>query len=278
MIKPKAVPIEYKFRVREEKNGILSILPKGNYMERQVHFLNPSAVEILQQCDGKKTIEEITSYMQKEYPDVESEVIANDVNECLDSLKDLGLLEEGSVQTELTSVNGFCVRIAQEKDFKRISKYLIPFLDEPENRKSLDLSYLPVPYVSYYPAVAIRSRQFHSKEIFYIAENEGEIVGVTSLAAIGMPLRSTQVGLFTVNSDVPGGGEKVANDMFDTISEAAHKFGFLKLKCGLNNEDNEMKLKDFISGRGFNIEATLENELGIDRHIYIYTLFLNGKG
>lgn len=277
MIKPKAIDLESKFKIRQEKEGIVSVLPGGDYCDRQVHFLNPTAVEVLEQCNGEHSVEEITAHIHSLYPEVEAAMIGNDVRECLDSLGELGMLEEESISDQVMGTN-YCVRIAGEKDYKRIADYLLPLLEEPKKQSDLEIAYLPVPYVSYYPAVAVRSRQFHSKEIFYLVEEGGKIIAVTSLAAIGMPLKSAQIGLFAVNGANGNGasGEKsIASDLLKTVTEAARKFGFVKLKCGLNNQDGDDGFQDFIQQNEFNLEATLENELGHGKHIYIYTLFFN---
>ena len=88
----KPIPRPEGFKIRSEHDDVLSVFPLDPDSGRQVHFLNPNATFIYRQCDGKQTVAAITRALIKAYPELEKDQARRDVESCLHSLAELGLV------------------------------------------------------------------------------------------------------------------------------------------------------------------------------------------
>ena len=81
----------FSFR-REEKEGYISVR-STNLPRLQELFLNRTTQNILKKCNGSNTVEQIIRIISDMYPDIQRQVIANDVVKNLSVLSRFQLIE-----------------------------------------------------------------------------------------------------------------------------------------------------------------------------------------
>jgi MoaA/NifB/PqqE/SkfB family radical SAM enzyme len=261
------------FRAREELNGIRSIFPyklKDSAVRaiRQVHFLNRTGAKIFELCNGENSSEDIIRVMHSRFPTMDSEVLEKDVLECLHNMRNLGLIdwEEECDQPK----KGIYARIAEEKDIKDISDFVIQRLNGKKNNLA-EYSYQPVCLDSYYSPIAIRVRSFHNKEIYSLLTIDGKIRAVASLGAMGPPLKSSQISMFLVDSIV---SDTDANTFMEFQLSMIEKLELSKLKCGITPETSKPAFINFLKNNQFRHEATLKSEMGHGKDVVIFSRLL----
>jgi hypothetical protein len=253
--------------LRDEKSGIRSYFPLQNSWNRQVHFMNKTAVQIFELCDGKNDCEDIARILGTSYPGVDQDTLMQDVKECLRTLKSHEFIDweedpnSGDTQAE--------TRLADERDFKKISAFMVRCLSA--DPKELSVSYLPVGSNAYYNPFFIRTRQFHGSEIYFIAEKEGTVAGVASFVPSSYPLKSAQLGCFAVKETLDG---ETATGLLQCMSATLKRVGMAKLKCDLIARIDYLRFRDFLLEHRFHVEATLAGETENNEDILIFSLFI----
>ncbi len=252
-------------RFRDEGKGIRSLFPVRNRNIRQVHFLNRTAVQIYELCNGDNSAEDILNVLRSRFPDVDRLTLEQDMKECLYTLRTLELIawDDG----EQTASKGMTAKVAEERDFKRIASFIASHL-ESNGSSSATLAYMPVHHKAYYLPIAIRMRQFHNREIFFLVEQDGEVCAVASIAAMGPPLKSSQISTFLASE---AGGVDAPRLLLDSIFAMMKRIGLIKLKCGVFPSSNGDEFLSFLLGGGFQQEARLAHEMGRDEDIIIYS-------
>ncbi|MBE7558680.1 radical SAM protein [bacterium] len=267
----KPTPKPEGFKIRSEHDDVMSVFPLDFDCGRQVHFLNPNATFIYRQCDGKRSVAEIARALMKEYPDLPKEQARRDVEACLFALADLGLVEWKKNGRTPPPKAGLLVRFSDETDFKPISSFLSDCIAEQREGRGLPNWYLPVDVAGYYHPVAVRMRQFHSKEICYVLERAGKLLGVGSLTFVAAPLTSSQIGCLAVRGDSAAEHRDLSSILLDGLCRAGRHLGLTKLKCSLLGDEPAAPLARFLSEHGFACEAVLRDELGPGGHYSVYS-------
>ncbi len=84
----KLVPRRKKvFKIRDEKDTKMIVIKKMPFM-----FINRTAAELYELCDGKRDIKEITDIQQQKYPNVPPEKIAIDAIKTLRNMEGMKLV------------------------------------------------------------------------------------------------------------------------------------------------------------------------------------------
>lgn len=84
----KLVPRRRKvFKTRKEKDTMLIVIKKLPFM-----FINRTAAEIYELCDGKRNITEIAEIQQQKYSKVPPEKITSDIIKTLRNMENMRLL------------------------------------------------------------------------------------------------------------------------------------------------------------------------------------------
>jgi hypothetical protein len=84
----KLVPRRKKtFKIRDEKDMKMIVISKLPFM-----FINRTAAELYELCDGKRDIKEITEIQNQKYPDIPPEKIAADAIKTLRNMECMRLL------------------------------------------------------------------------------------------------------------------------------------------------------------------------------------------
>jgi Fe-coproporphyrin III synthase len=274
----KPIGLKEGFKIRMEHGEVMSIFPLDD-AARQVHFLNPNGTFIYRQCDGKNSVEQISEKLAEKHPDLDSESARHDVEECLASMARLGVVQwknNGKVEKPRA---GLVVRFAEEEDFERISEFYMKTLIQKRNGRGRDYWYLPVDVAGYFQPIAVRTRQFHGKELHYLLEQGGRILGLASLSFVAPPLTSAQLSSFVVRGRKREDDADLAGVLMDGMQRAALHLGMTKIKCGFTSKESKSSIYQFMLSQGFCKEARLENELGWGCHYDILSRMLkNGRG
>ena len=120
--------------VRKEHKGYYSVI--GNDGSGGVSMLNRTSMEILDLCDGRRTIREIVDVMHERYPDASEKQLLQDVLGSFDRFEDIGLVVLSTTRPQKHSFRqsgelsvSSCeaeesLRLATENDYPVISGYL----------------------------------------------------------------------------------------------------------------------------------------------------------
>lgn len=270
----KPVSNEEKFKVRCEHDEVMSLFPLENDEGRQVHFLNPNATFLYRQCNGKRSFEELVHSFQEAYPHLDANQSERDVEDCLHSLAELGVIKWKANGKKTKPRAGLVVRFADERDFRRISYFVAGCIGLRKQGKARDHWYLPVDVQGYYHPVAVRTRQFHSREIHYLLERAGKILGVGSLTFVAPPLSSAQIGCLVVKGKNKEEDKDLAAILLDGLSHAGQHLCLTKIKCGVFESELHTPFVQLLQNNGYIQEAILKDEMGVGGHINIFSRML----
>lgn len=265
----KPTPRPEGFKIRSEKDDVMSVFPLDFDCGRQVHFLNPNATFLYRRCDGRRGVPELTAEFMAAYPELDEVRARQDVESCLSAMAELGVIAWKRNGATPPPRAGLVVRFADETDFKAVSAFICRALAERKAGKDQPLWYLPVDVAGYYHPVAVRTRQFHSREVCYLLERGGKLLGVASLTFMAPPLTSAQIGCLAARARSRREQLDLSGVLLDGLVRAGKHLGLTKLKCGLPGIAPEDPLADFLFANGFQVEARLEDELGPGGHFSV---------
>jgi len=119
---------DYLDIIREEKNGYWLVISKDHPEAREL-LLNKTSKEIIDYCDGTKTINEIISLMKSKYPLVPHEKLEKDINRTLAITSRLGLTKwigenPFILDREEPIDEEYSIRIGNEEDLCSIYSFL----------------------------------------------------------------------------------------------------------------------------------------------------------
>lgn len=112
---------------RREKSGYYSLI--GNNGSSSFSMINETAREIIELCDGRKTLGEIFACLRDEYPDAQAETIKRDLFNSIDVLYGLRIIGfENKMDAEMNKLENidsvYSVWIADEEDLPEITSYM----------------------------------------------------------------------------------------------------------------------------------------------------------
>lgn len=264
---------------RNEKNGFLSII-SANDPYAMVQLLNSTAVEIVELCNGKYSINEIISLIQQKYYDTNPVLIKQCVEILLVRLDRSNLINwvkndpffQENLRSGYQLVKNITLKRNSENDFRSIFGFIHLGLIN-DNNIPITLIYMS-PYSSedQYNQLILRNKLFNFKEDFYtiyLRKQPLFLMGVFN----NQPLKSTgTISIAIKHKDVS------LLDMMDIIFPYLNKKmseKITKLNCYIKyNLDMPVEIQNLwikgLENNGFKKEAKLKNEYGkkIDEIIY----------
>lgn len=87
----------------EEKGRILIVSLQGKEKRRELHRLNRTASEVLNMCDGRRTIDQIVQEMSQTYAQTKKGTVTEDVISAIRVME-----EKGLVRFESQSISAEC--------------------------------------------------------------------------------------------------------------------------------------------------------------------------
>ncbi len=266
----------YYFR-REEGNYLSFAVKNGKTQEL---MMNCSAWEILQLCNGEKSILEIGEEYKERYAYIDNKAnYLKDIITTLCVFDKIWLISWGNggspfmLSAEIGLGDGYTLTWAKESDIRDIvatyEKYVGNegySLHNCPNNKFKGLS-------EYQKETSLRSKLFFYKEDFFILRNtEKEIVGISSVSNNYPDTDIAEITTLIVPDDmleaVLLGLEKILkeNFLFDLSK--------LRLKVIKGNEKNTNH--DTYEKCGFKQTALLKDEYGKDNDLVFYDYFFEG--
>lgn len=168
----------FSFR-REEKEGYISVR-STNLPRLQELFLNRTTQNILKKCNGSNTVEQIIRIISDMYPDIQRQVIANDVVKNLSVLSRFQLIEWKERNPFMKKL---CVAFEGNKEFELLDdgdiREIITFIKA--NSKNVRFLNVMSRFEPYYDELFIRDVLFNFTEDFFAVRENGEIKGIATL-------------------------------------------------------------------------------------------------
>ena len=233
--------------VREELKNSELIIQNGKTYDDAI-IINEQGKEILEFINNKRTVEEIINLMIQKYPEVEKDVVENDV---------YSFLYEGE-RREIIKVRGV-EKMYKGHDIKRINDFEI--YNTPEEL---------------YNAISIRAKVFMYVEDYYLLRKEDEIYGVISIVNGKVYINQTSfIGKIVLTKSF---NQQVLKDFIGSVLinyKNEVKKDSKKIRISFENKDTEIykELIQSLIELSFIKVAELKDELTIGQDVLIYDYF-----
>lgn len=164
---------------RLENGGYISVR-SSNVPRLQELFLNRTSQNILEECNGCNTVEQIIKNISDLYPHVQRQTIANDVVTNLSVLTRYQLIEWKERNPFMKSL---CTTMEGNRKFELLDegniRELIAFIRE--NSSSIKFLNIMSKLEPYYDELFLRDVLFNFTEDFFAVRENGEIKGIITL-------------------------------------------------------------------------------------------------
>jgi N-acetylglutamate synthase-like GNAT family acetyltransferase len=252
--------------VRQEDENLWMIYPPA---KPRPHFLNRTALTVLESCDGSRDPDELVRVVQSKFSKVPADRVKTDVLRCLHLFRTLGLIHWEPPTAEPTSIDG--VRVADEGDFAPIAEFIKNRMGPDAKPGSFNLNYLSIAgdIERVYQDIAIRTRQFHFVELFFLSETDGQVRGVAGLRPTSSVGQTMMLSVLVVD-DGPDGAD-VARGLFRGMIDHAGRLGIVRVKMSLIEDVIGPEQRGLLEGLGFSYEARLLDEVGDGKHVELWS-------
>ena len=257
--------------VREELKNSELIIQNGKTYDDAI-IINEQGKEILEFINNKRTVEEIINLMIQKYPEVEKDVVENDV---------YSFLYEGE-RREIIKVRGV-EKMYKGHDIKRINDFEIYRCSEGDLKYKilndqdtiLDMRDYNTPE-ELYNAISIRAKVFMYVEDYYLLRKEDEIYGVISIVNGKVYINQTSfIGKIVLTKSF---NQQVLKDFIGSVLinyKNEVKKDSKKIRISFENKDTEIykELIQSLIELSFIKVAELKDELTIGQDVLIYDYF-----
>ncbi len=278
-----AVPIfskDYLLYFRDEKEGYMTLISK-EHPETMELIINPTSKQILELCNGKRTISDIYKTFEKWYPQVSKKKLHMDIIKALSNFSRLGIIKwEGKnpfvneMREEID--NNIYMLVGYEEHFSLIMNFLNSF-GIPQQKYNIAHNYyfylnpLSIPNHEYRD-VAIRQKLFSYSEEFFLIRRKDKTIGLITVSVPIYQKGKSKAGV--INLIVVEKKNKILDYAFDYILRIFPIFSIVqptKIKIFLEKEDDEIiaHLKE----KGFKLEGKVKNEIDFDKNLVVYSYY-----
>lgn len=271
---------------RDEKRGYVSVLSKDK-PEYHIQVMNRSAKEIMELCDGSRTVNDIKLEMTSKYQGIARKQIDEDVDRTIVVLDRYGFihwdgpspLEAEDDEPVLNFNDRLRVIRGEDRHFETIKDFFYEFgipkgFDQGDGRSKngfLSPHILPVMYID----IELRRKLIEFHEGFYLLIRNSDCIGLLGLLShqpVSFSMMEISVILLRDGISISEGVKCLIDalkvDLNDQLSDT------VKIKCSVRSpsESQEYAFAEAIKQEGFLKEATLKDELGlgIDEIIYVW--------
>lgn len=263
---------------REEREGYWTFISKFHPEAREL-IINFTAKEILQLCDGSKTLDEIEDIMKGRYSLVEQKKIKIDIAKILATCSRLGIIEwiggdnpylflkKEPISDELS------MRVGQEYDIKLIEGFVNSSDIWEKEMYNYDLENFlyksPFTIKEEYQEIALRQRLFGYVSEFFIVERRNKICGLAEIMRPLLPKSTTAtLKLIIVPRVLSNSLLKYSQENYPILAVATD-ITKIQLLEPLKNPI-ERELKNSLIKMGYNEEGILYNECGFGNRVRIF--------
>jgi len=274
------VPVWYNGRqpfLRKEEDDLWMVFPPKN---PRPHFLNETAVFVLERCNGDNNVPFIIQQLSTEYPDVQIARLESDTINCMSFLKTLGLIcwdDETYMRDEVSVIKNIDesprLKMAGERDFGRIAEFVQQYYKEMSEGNLHKAFHLLTPADvrrSNYDDITIRTRQFHMVESFYCLEKTQELQGVCSMRMASSAQDIVSFVLLAVRDAAHSKQIYKAllnKTLFNLRQHRVYRVKMPLIPASVNDE-----VEEFLKELGFDFEATLLDELGQGQDLALWSI------
>lgn len=258
-----------RYRWREEKNGMISVMPKRGPHKSSVQFLNCTAKDVLFLFEEGKNVKQIVDALCSNYTKVKPQQVTYDVLSCLALLNYLEVLDIKKRKAAGLDHDPLLEQfLVQDAQFPQIAK----LIKDAIQKKGDSVVLLRPDMV--YTAQAIRTRNFHLLECFFQSDNPGE--GIISILNLFPMARIVEIGIIVVSKDFL---TESATQLFQKTEQFLKMGGIKKTRIKLAGRDGKIlskkilahpKLPEIIAELGYQCEGILKSELdeNVDVHLF----------
>lgn len=220
--------------------------------------INDVALKILELAREYTDSADIVKRMSQLYPNVEYQVLEQDINEIMNLL---GIYGAVNIEPDSASYNNivpiklnYAFSVAGDEDFTIVSNYIAACFDQR------NVVFSQTNNLEYFSPYALRYRTFHSQEYFVYATYQKKII-----ACIGFIPPQNNLVLSISSLFLDERINKSENKMI--VSNLCNRLITLldtkprKIRISISSASMTEKLADFVKYMGFSKEATLKNEL-----------------
>lgn len=262
---------------RPEKDGYYTFVPK-HHPETMELIINSTGKQILDLCDGSRTVNQIIGEMSARYSKVALRTLERDVSKTLSKYSRLAIVEwDGEnpflFRREEPAGHGRVMSIAQDFEILPL-KTFIQSISSPQsegvvNAESFAFS-SPLCHANDYTELALRQRLFSYAEEFFLLREGGEIVGMISITT---PLLQDSVGHLKIVA--------CPQDSFgEFISYSRDAFLYLTIKPVTKLRLTETAIRPLtdefrkaLGKNGFKDEGSFEHEMGFGGAVHLLSYF-----
>ncbi|MDP1510552.1 hypothetical protein L8C07_08405 [Paenibacillus sp. CMAA1739] len=262
--------------MRKEKNGFVSCHSNIVPQLREI-LINPTALKILDFCDGKKTTNEVMEEILLFFNNADKEQVVKDLKNVLFDYSRFGLLNWGEMgnpfmQTKIRTLkDGYTLSLAEEGNLQQLKDF---FKKESVIADTSILEYLnPVRDVKEYTdELSYRSKLFTYAEEFFLLKNpSGRLEGVVSVFLPTQKNSTTSVlGVIKINARF---FDEIISMIKETLQDIAVKnITKIKYQSIMNNKNHE-EISRKLTKLNFTKEGLLINEIdekSLEIFSYIY--------
>lgn len=259
--------------VREELKNSELIIQNGKTYDDAI-IINEQGKEILEFINNKRTVEEIINLMIQKYPEVEKDVVENDVYSFLYEGERREIIKVRGVEKmykghDIKRINDFEIYRCSESDLKLIYKIL------NDQDTILDMRDYNTPE-ELYNAISIRAKVFMYVEDYYLLRKEDEIYGVISIVNGKVYINQTSfIGKIVLTKSF---NQQVLKDFIGSVLinyKNEVKKDSKKIRISFENKDTEIykELIQSLIELSFIKVAELKDELTIGQDVLIYDYF-----
>lgn len=259
--------------VREELKNSELIIQNGKTYDDAI-IINEQGKEILEFINNKRTVEEIINLMIQKYPEVEKDVVENDVYSFLYEGERREIIKVRGVEKmykghDIKRINDFEIYRCSEGDLKLIYKNL------NDQDTILDMRDYNTPE-ELYNAISIRAKVFMYVEDYYLLRKEDEIYGVISIVNGKVYINQTSfIGKIVLTKSF---NQQVLKDFIGSVLinyKNEVKKDSKKIRISFENKDTEIykELIQSLIELSFIKVAELKDELTIGQDVLIYDYF-----
>lgn len=240
---------------------------------------NQTASQILDICNGERTLEKVVDEFAELYPDVDKNLLSQDVYSTLASYTRLGIISwigENPFKTTLSCLldENVIASIASEEELKQIVDIVSSFgLETPNIKVNQDYFLYRSPFMSNSELnpVSIRYKLFSFMEDYFLLRKGNKVIGVIS---VQMPTEEFGTGcnIRTIVSPHDYFQDFLQYALRETRTVAIKPIQKAKIFLELGKPGTD-RLMDMLRAIGFTAEGSLKGEIGEGSHLELLSYF-----
>ncbi len=271
--------------LREEKNGYFSML--SNNGDPNYSIINKTSKQILDLCDGNKSVDNLWNIMCDQYTDVPKDVLKKDLLVTLGNLTRLSAIEWESKDDMSTNpfilkasaviTDQISVSLAGENDIRDISRFLATFLKTYNETVASEYKYFwGTDYREHTSPVVIRQCLYSYFKDFFVVKQQGEVIGLVTVKPSSETfMHNAVIEMFDLPKEL---FKPVVLQIMDYYAASLFKkISSLKIFLAETFVKTNAQVVEDLTDLGFSLNGVGKKEYGDGEDLYTYSIQLNTK-